>query len=109
MSTAVTGGRKIWNNFLQRPISTVDVKPISPSTGSGTAAIYQPPTVEAPPSAAQSVMQAVNTSQQLAENTATSEATPSYLATLPGGKNYWLLGGLAVVLLLAYAWDKGKL
>lgn len=101
--------------FLRRPIKPVDTKPVSTSTGSGTAAIYKPPTLQTPPNAAKAVLQQLGTSDQLMENTATGAGTGAGWSSfpisqiLPGKTNYLILGGLALALILAYAWDKGKL
>jgi hypothetical protein len=89
--------------------------PVSTSTSSGTAAVYQPPTVQAPPSAAAAVMQQLNTSDQLAENTATGSgigAGKSSVAVTVKPKGmfaYIALAALGGALILAYAWDRGAL
>lgn len=102
-------------NFLRGPVATVPVAPPTPATGAGLPAVWQPPTVEAPPNAAIAVMEATDYSTQLEENTDTGAGTgagrSSFPITtiLPGKGNYFILAALAVVLLIAYAWDKGKL
>lgn len=102
-------------NFLRRAINPARPSPISPSTGSGTEAVYQPPTVTAPPSAAQSVMQAIDTSTQLEENTATGNGIGAGAVSnpitlkVPGKTAYLILGGLALILVAVYAKEKGKL
>lgn len=107
--TSILGTGGIFHNFLHRPVKSTSGKPLPVNAGSGTAVISQPPTVVTPQNTAQAVMQANNTSAQLYTNTATGEALPGFLATFPGGGSYLILAGLLFVLLLAYAWDKGKL
>ena len=100
---------------LQSKLATAPVAVPTPRTGAGLPAVWRPPTVEAPPSASMAVMQAVDNSTQLEENTNTGAGTGAgresfpISVNLPGKKNLWLLAGLGVVLVVAYAWDKGKL
>ena len=111
----VSGVSSSIKNFLRGPIASVQVAPPTPRTGAGLPAVYQPPTIEAPPNASVAVLQQVDSSTQLEQNTDTGAGTgagrESFPITkiLPGKGNYLLLGLLAVALLLAYAWDKGKL
>lgn len=90
-------------------------QPISTQTSGGTEMVYQPPTVVPPPSAANAVMQALDVSVPLQENTVTGAGAGAQrtslpiTAMIPGTEHYLLLAGLAIVLLLAYLWDKGKL
>jgi hypothetical protein len=89
--------------------------PISVQTSGGTEAVYQPPTIAPPPSAVNAVMQQLGVSVPLQENTVTGAGTGSgrnslpITASIPGTGSYILLAGLALVLLVAYAYDKGKL
>jgi hypothetical protein len=60
-------------------------------------------------------MQQLNTSEQLAENTATGTGTGAGTSSapitvkVPTKGSYVLLFGLGALLILAYAWDRGAL
>jgi hypothetical protein len=105
------------NTLIKRTKSA----PVSTSTSSGTAAVYLPPTVQAPPSATAAVAQQLETSKQLAENSKTGIVyqTNGDGTVTPIGKRkkvsvrntyaYALLALLGGGLLIAYAHDRGKL
>lgn len=116
MSIPVSLGVEKSNEFLlQTKINLTKYQPPTPRTGAGLPAVWQPPTIQAPPSAAASVMQAIDNSTQLEENTNTGAGIGAgynsfpMTVKLPGKSNLLLLGVLGVALVLAYLWDKGKL
>ena len=88
---------------------------ISTGSSAGQEVVYKPPTIAPPPSATAAVMQQLNTSTQLAENTATGSGIGAGGTSAPitvsvvDGRSLWIIGGLGFVLLLAYLVDKGKL
>jgi hypothetical protein len=102
-------------NRLARPITTSRAKLPSLSTGSGTPAVYHPPTVEPPPNTQALVQQQLASSTQLATNTDTGSGigagrtSPVKSVLVPGAKSYIWLGALVVLLGVAVAWDAGKL
>lgn len=89
--------------------------PISTQTSGGTEMVYQEPTIAPPPNAASAVMQQLDTSVPLQENTVTGAGigagrnSAPISAKIPGTGSYALLGALALILVIAYAVDKGKL
>ena len=84
--------------------------PISTSTGGGQQAISLPPTLETPPSAVAAVDQQLDTSTHLQRNSFTGGATDATVSQEKTPKHaYAFLGVLGVLLLFAFAWDKGKL
>jgi hypothetical protein len=114
-ATGVLGFSSSIKNFLRGRLAVGTPPPVSTSTGSGTPAVYQPPTIDPPPSAAQAVLQQTNTSEQLAENINTGAGTGAGRVSnaitfkVPGKTAYLILAGLAALLVFAYMKDKGKL
>lgn len=102
-------------NRLAALIPTGRAVPISTQTGAGTELIYREPTVAPPPNAASAVMQQTDTSVQLQENTVTGSGTGAGRSSSPitfsiiTQNSILVLAGLVIVLILAYAVDKGKL
>lgn len=102
-------------NFLRGPVASVPVAPPTPATGAGLPAVWEPPTIEAPPNASLAVLQATEYSTQLEENTDTGAGTGAGRSSFPITRvfpekgNYFVLIALAFLLVFAYAWDKGKL
>jgi hypothetical protein len=89
--------------------------PVSTATASGTAVISQAPTVVPPPNAVDAVTQQLDTSTQLAENTATGTGTGAGTSSAPVTKRvlnttaYAILAALGMALLVAFLFDRGKL
>ncbi len=90
-------------------------QPVSVRTGSGTAPISHPPTIQAPPNAVDAISQQLATSSQLYENTETGTGIGAGMTSAPRTvivkttKTYVILALLGAGLVLAYAWDRGAL
>jgi hypothetical protein len=89
--------------------------PVSLGTGAGQEIVAQPPTIIPPPSAVAAVTQQLDSSTQLAENTATGKGIGAGRTSAPVTKRvlnsnaYIILAALGAALLLAFAFDRGKL
>jgi len=89
--------------------------PVSPSTSGGVAVISQPPVIEAPQNIQEAVRQSLNNSPNLRENTITGAGIGNSRTSLPRKvvktprSSYIALALLGGALLLAVAWDRGKL
>jgi hypothetical protein len=89
--------------------------PVSVSTGGGQAAVEYPPTVQAPPNATKAVAQQLRTSTQLEENTETTNGIGANKKSVPvtihknSANVYWVLVFLGGLLVVTFAWDRGKL
>jgi hypothetical protein len=100
---------------FQAPIAIRKPAPVSLGTGGGQPAIYAPPTVAPPPSATQAVSQQLETSDQLNENTITGQGIGAGKSSTPvtvkvkTSTYYAAIALMGVVLVLAFAWDRGKL
>lgn len=97
---------------LQATFPVTKPAPPSVATGSGTPAIYKPPTVQAPPSAVAAVSNQLATSNQLMENTVTGAGTGAGTSSFPitkkiiNGHAIALIAGLAIALVFALAYDR---
>jgi hypothetical protein len=139
----LTSARSLFNRFKLptagvargvpggRPGASVPKKlaQVSPGTGGGQAVVEQfaqPTTVIgggtkvkggfiSPPSATGAVMQALQNSNPLAENTVTGSGTGNLTQSLPVSKRvlttsaYVWIAALGAALLVGFAWDRGKL
>ena len=86
--------------------------PPSVSTGSGTVAVYAPPTVAPPPNAVALVNNQLATSAQLAGNTATGSGTGAgtqsvaQFKSIVGHKGLAILAALGALLFIAFVVDR---
>lgn len=110
-----SGLKKALVTRFHAPLASRRTKPVSLGTGGGQAAVSQPPTVAPPPNTLAAVTQQINSSEQLSENTQTGAGIGANKSSVPvtvkvkTSTYYALLGLLAVALLAAFAWDRGKL
>jgi|SRR5271166_367074 len=89
--------------------------PVSTGTSSGTAVVYNPPTVEAPQNVTQAIRAQLAYSTNLKENSFTGAGIGANQSKFPVTEvktpqgSYIVLGVLGVLLLAVFAWDRGKL
>jgi hypothetical protein len=113
--SSLLGPAKAWAKTYHSKYAQGRAKPTSISTGSGTPAVEYPPNVLPPPNATVAVAQQLATSQQLEENTFTTAGTGAGRESHPVTytKNspsvYWVLVILGGLLVVTFAWDRGKL
>lgn len=102
-------------NRLRGRLPIASSAPVSTTTGSGTPAVVLPQTVAPPANAVDVVSQQLASSQRLAENTATGAGIGAgknilpVTTKIPTHQSFVWLTFLGVLLILAYAWDRGKL
>lgn len=107
--------KTIFGNRLHAPLASTPVAAPTPRTGAGLPAVWKPPTVEAPPNASAAVLAQIGSSTQLEENTDTGAGTGAGRTSFPittirpGWHNYGILAALGIALLVAWAWDEGRL
>ena len=96
-------------------IGTKQNLPVSTSNSGGTAVVEFPPTVARPANINQAISQQIDSSTQLEENTETTNGTGNGGKSIPvtsvkTPKNaYWMLVVLGGLLVITFAWDRGKL
>ncbi len=96
-------------------IGPKETLPVSTGTSGGQAAIYKPPTVEAPQNVTKAITQQIAASPSIKQNTITGAGIGANRNKLPvtvvknHGSTYIVLGLLGVALFAAFAWDRGKL